>query len=162
MEALRSFWSARAPRERLTLAAAAALLVLIAVYLVLIEPAAAGIPRLERTLPAARTQAVRLEQLLAEVASLKTRPQVAVAGPAEIRAALDRSLAAAGLKASRIVALTDGDLQLSFANVPYAAWTSWLAAAERELGAKAGAVAARATDTPGAADIDVTLRITRP
>lgn len=161
MEALRNFWSQRAPRERLMIAAALAVVVLAVIYSLLVEPAASGIKRLERSLPVARTQAVQLEQLLAEVASLKARPQVAVLSPAEARAALEKSLTVTGLKATRIVPLADGDLQLAFANVPYAAWSTWLAAAERELGARAGIVNVRATATPGAADIDVSLRLAR-
>lgn len=161
MDALRSFWSQRAPRERIALAAAAAVLLLAAVYLLLIEPAATGIPRLERSLPAARTQAEQLDRLLAEVASVKAQPQVALMPPAEARAALERSLQGAGLKAGRITPLADGDLQLTFADVPYAAWSAWLSGVERELGAKAGTVVARATDTPGAADIEMTLRLAR-
>lgn len=161
MDALRDFWSQRAPRERLALSAAAAVLLLAVVYLLLIEPAATGIPRLERSLPAARTQAEQLDRLLAEVASLKARPQVAVVAPAEARAALERSLEAAGLKAGKITSLADGDLQLTFAGVSYATWSSWLAGIERELGAKAGVVSARATGTPGAADIEMSLRMAR-
>lgn len=161
MDALRNFWSQRAPRERLALAAATTLLLLAAIYLLLIEPAATGIPRLERTLPAARTQAEQLDRLLAEVASLKAKPQTATLAPAEARAAVERSLAAAGLKASRVVPLAEGDLQITFASVPYAAWSTWLAGVERELGARASIVAARATGTPGATDIDVTLRLAR-
>jgi general secretion pathway protein M len=161
MDALRNFWSQRAPRERLVLAAAAVVLLLAATFLLLIEPAATGIARLERSLPAARTQAVQLDRLLAEVASLKARPQVALLSAAEARAALEKSLAAAGLKPERITPLADGDLQITFARVPYATWSSWLAGAERELGAKAGVVAARANGTPGATDIEMSLRLAR-
>lgn len=161
MNALADFWAQRAPRERLALAAAAAVVAIAAIYLLLIEPAATGIPRLERTLPAMRSQAEQLDRLLAEVASLKSRPQSAVLLPAEARAALERSLQSAGLKSAKIAPLSEGDVQLTFANVPYAAWTTWLAGVERELGAKAIAVAARATGTPGAADIEVTLRLAR-
>jgi general secretion pathway protein M len=161
MEALRSFWSQRAARERLALAAAAAVVLLAAIYLLLIEPAATGIPRLERTLPATRTQAEELDRLLAELSSLKAKPQSALLAPAEARAALERSLQAAGLKSSRMTPLADGDLQIAFANVAYAAWSAWVAAAERELGAKASIVSVRATDTPGAADIDITLRLAK-
>jgi len=161
MEALRTFWSQRAPRERLALGATAAVLLGAAIFLMLVEPAAVGIPRLERSLPAKRTQAEQLDRLLAELLSLKAKPQSAVLPPAEARAALDRSLQAAGLKASRIVPLADGDLQITFANVSYAAWSSWLAGAERELGAKAQLVSARATGTPGTADIEMSLRLAR-
>ncbi len=161
MDALRNFWAQRAPRERLALSAAIVVLLLAAVYLLLIEPAAVGIPRLERSLPATRTQAEQLDRLLAEVTSLKAKPQAAVLPPAEARAALERSLEAAGLKATRIVPAADGDLQITFANVPYAAWSAWLAAAERELGAKTSVVSARATGTPGTADIEMSLRLAR-
>jgi general secretion pathway protein M len=161
LDAIREFWSQRAPRERLGLAGAGLVLLLALLYLLLIEPAASGIPKLQRSLPAARTQAVQLDQLLAEVSSLKARPQVAILGPGEARASLERSLQAVGLKASRITALADGDLQLSFANVSFATWTTWLAGAERELGARASSVVARATGTPGSADIEMSLRLAR-
>ncbi|UCG99161.1 MAG: type II secretion system protein M [Burkholderiales bacterium] len=161
MEALRNFWSQRAPRERLILGAAGAVLLCAAIFLLLIEPAAVGIPRLQRGLPAMRTQAEQLDRLLAEVNSLKAKPQAAVLPAAEAREALERSLAAAGLKASRIVPVGEGALQITFADVPYAAWSTWLAGAERELGAKASVVMTRATGTPGAADIEVSLRLAR-
>lgn len=161
MDALRDFWAQREPRERLVLAAAAAVLLLVLVYLLLIEPAASGIPRLERRLPVTRTQAEQLDRLLAEYTALKSRPQAAVLAPAEARTALERSLEAAGLKATRITPLADGDLQITFANVSYAVWSTWLAGAERELGAKAGVVTARTTGTPGAADIEMSLRLAR-
>jgi general secretion pathway protein M len=161
VDALRDFWNQRAPRERLALGLAAMVIVASVVYLLLIEPAATGIPRLERSLPAARTQATQLERLLAEAASLKARPQVAVLAPGQARAALEKSLEGAGLKAGRIAPLADGDLQLTFANVPYAAWSTWLARVERELGARANVVTARATATPGTADIEVVIRLAR-
>jgi general secretion pathway protein M len=162
MDALRNFWSQRAPRERMVLGAAGIVMLAAAIFLLLIEPAAVGIPRLERQLPVMRTQAEQLDRLLAEVAGLKARPQSAVLPPAEARAALERSLEGAGLKASRIVPLADGDLQLTFANASYVTWSTWLAGAERELGAKASVVTARATGTPGMADIEMSLRLARP
>ena len=161
MEALRSFWSQRGPRERLVLAAAGVVVVVAVIFLLLIEPPAVGIPRMERSLPAMRTQAEQLDRLLAEVATLKARPQSAVLPPAEARAALERSLQAAGLKAGRIVPIADGDVQITFAGVSYAAWSTWLAGAERELGAKAGVVTVRATGEPGQADIEMTLRLAK-
>lgn len=161
MEALLAYWTQRAPRERLMIAAAAAVVLLAIIYLMLIEPASTGIRRLERGLPVMRTQAVQLDQLLAEVSTLKARPQVATLPPSEARAALEKSLMAAGLKAERIVPLADGDLQITFANVPYAAWSSWLAAAERQLGSKASVVTARATATAGSADIEMSMRLAR-
>lgn len=161
MDAIAQFWSERAPREKAILAAGAALVLLAVLYLLAIEPAATGIARLERGLPQARTQAAKLDALLAEVKNLKSRAQVAAVAPQEARGALEKSLAAAGLKAARIVPLADGDLQLAFANVPYATWAAWLARTERELGARATSVNAAATATPGNVDVELALRLAR-
>ena len=127
-------------------------------YLVLIDPAVSSIARLQRSLPLARTQGAELGALLGEVGTLKARPAVASTGGKDALPALEQSLAAAGLKAVRIVPLANGALQLTFSNVSYAAWSVWLAAAERELGMHAIAVTVRATSTAGNADIDVALR----
>ncbi|MCS6944855.1 MAG: type II secretion system protein GspM [Sutterellaceae bacterium] len=161
MQALTQFWQERAPREKALLLTAAAVLLGALIYLLLIEPAVTGIARLQRGLPAARQQAAQLEALLAEVKSLKARPPVATLSPQETRAAIEKSLGAAGLKAARVVPLADGDLQLTFSNVPYAAWATWLAGVERELGGRAISVTANATGTPGHTDIELVLRLTR-
>jgi len=161
VEALLQFWSERSPREKSVLLAGVAIIMAAVVYLLLIEPAASGIARLERGLPQARAQAAKLESLLAEVRSLRGRPQVATLSAQESRGAVEKSLAAAGLKAARIVPLSDGDLQLTFGNVSYAAWATWLAGAERELGAKASSVTANATGTPGNVDVELALRLAR-
>lgn len=160
-ETFLAFWRERAPRERAVLGAGAAFVALVLVYLILIEPAATGIPRLERRLPVDRQQAAQLDTLLGEVRNLKSKAQVATVSPQEARGAIEKSLAAAGLKATRIVPLADGDLQITFSNVPYAAWAAWLARTERELGARTTSVTANATDTPGNADVEMSLRLAR-
>jgi general secretion pathway protein M len=161
MNKLMQFWSDRAPREKLALVACGAIIVLAVFYLVLIEPAATGMARLQRGLPASRTQAATLDALLGEVKTLKARPPVATIGPQEARGTLEKSLAEAGLKAGRIVPLADGDIQLAFANVPYATWTLWLANIERTLGARATTVNANATATAGNVDVELALRLAR-
>jgi general secretion pathway protein M len=161
MNALAQFWSERAPREKALIGAGLAILLIALLYLWAIEPAASGIRRLERGLPQLRAQAARLDALLGEVKQLKSRAQVASVAPQEARGALEKSLAAAGLKATRIVPLADGDLQLTFANVPYAEWAAWLARTERELGARATSVNATATATPGHVDVELALRLAR-
>jgi len=157
-ETLRQFWSAREPRERAMLAAAAFVAGAAVLYLALIEPAYSSIARLRRALPQSRAQSAELETLLAEVRALKARPAVAGATGSDPAAAVERSLAASGLKPTRMVPLANGALQLTFSNVPYGAWSVWLASAERELGMHAIAVNARATRTPGNADVDLSLR----
>jgi general secretion pathway protein M len=161
MEALLRFWSERAPREKAILLAGGAVVVAALIYLLLIDPARSGIQRLERGLPAARAQGLRLQGLLVEANALKVRPQVAKVSATEARAMLEKSLAAAGLKAARIQPLSDSDLQLSFSNVPYAGWSTWLADAERTLGARAVSVNANRSAAAGNADIELVLRLAR-
>jgi general secretion pathway protein M len=159
-EPLRQFWSEREPRERLVLAAGV-LLAAAALLYVLIVPAFSGIAQLRRSLPTARAQSEQLQALLDEVRALKARPAVADAVGPDTPSAIEQSLAAAGLKAARTVPLANGGLQLIFANVSYAAWSVWLARAERELGMHAVGVTVKATATPGNADVDLTLRTGR-
>jgi general secretion pathway protein M len=161
VDGLLQLWAERSPREKSVLLALGAVILAAIVYLATIEPAVTGITRLERGLPQTRAQAAKLDALLAEVKSLRGRAQVATLSPQETRAAVDKSLAGAGLKAARVVPLSDGDLQLTFANVPYAAWAMWLASVERELGGRATSVTATATGTPGNVDVELALRLAR-
>jgi general secretion pathway protein M len=162
MEALKQFWAERAPRERAILLAGGGLLLLVLVYLVLIEPAWTGIARLERGLPRQRAEAAELDALLAEVKAMKARPAVATMSATDARSALETSLGRAGLKATRIVPLSDGDIQLTFADVPVGRWAPWLANVERELGARAMSVTITGREaTPGNVDVDLALRLAR-
>jgi len=158
VEPLRRFWSEREPRERAVLALTAGLAAAALVYLALIGPALSDITRLQRALPNSRTQAAQLQALLGEVRSLKSRPPVASTDESEAPEAVQHSLAAAGLKAARMVPLANGALQLTFTNVSYPAWSVWLATTERELGMRAAAVTVKATATPGNADVELALK----
>lgn len=162
MEALRLFWAERAPRERAILLAGGTALLAVIVFLLLIEPAYTGIGRLERSLPQQRAGAAELEALLSEVKTMRARRQVASVSAGDVRGAIDTSLTRAGIKAARIVPLSDGDMQLTFSDVPYASWAPWLAGIERELGARATSVTVTARDkTPGNVDVELALRMAR-
>jgi len=161
MDGFLQFWAERSPREKSILLSGFAVVIAALIYLITIEPAMTGIARLERGLPQTRNQAAKLDALLAEVKGLRARAQVAVLSPQETRAAVEKSLTSAGLKAARVVPLSDGDLQLTFSNVPFAAWAVWLASVERELGGRATSVTANATGTPGNVDVEMALRLAR-
>jgi type II secretory pathway component PulM len=157
LELLSQLWSERGPRERTLLGAAAAFAAVALLY-GLIAPAFSAIAALQRSLPNARAQSAQLDGLLAEVRTLKARPAVASTTGADTVAAVEQSLAVAGLKANRVVPLARDALQLTFGNVPYAIWSVWLAAAERELGMHATSVTVKATATAGNADVELALR----
>jgi general secretion pathway protein M len=162
MEALKQFWAERAPRERAVLMLGGFLLLAVVIYLVAIEPAWTGIARLQKSLPQQRANAAELEALLAEVKALKGRPAVATMSAGDARSALESSLGKTGLKAARIVPLSDGDIQLQFSDVPVSKWAPWLASVERELGARSTAVTVTGREaTPGNVDVDLALRLAR-
>jgi type II secretory pathway component PulM len=102
LETLRQLWSQREPRERAVLAAAVLFVAATLLYL-MIEPAVSTIAELQHSLPNTRSQSAELEALLGEVRTLKARPVVAAAGSQDAQAAVEQSLAAAGLKAARVV-----------------------------------------------------------
>lgn len=162
MDALKQFWIERAPRERAILGTGAAIVLIAILFLLLIEPAWSGIGRLERSLPQQRAQAAELDALLGEVKNLKSQPQVATVSASEVRGALEASLKRAGMKASRIVPLSDGDIQLTFSDVPFGTWATWVAGIERELGARTASVVINGKDaTPGNVDAELALRLAR-
>jgi len=155
------FWSERAPRERRILTLGALFLVALALYFALIAPAASGIGRLQRLLPQTGAQAAELEALVAEAKSLRTAPPVGAPGAADARAAIGTSLEAAGLQVAHNVPSPNGELHLSFVNVPYSKWATWLATAEKTLGVHAVAVTVKAAAAPGSTDIELSLRLPR-
>jgi general secretion pathway protein M len=152
------FWSERAPRERRILTLGGLFLLALALYFALIAPAANGIGRLQRLLPQTGAQAAELEALVAEAKSLRGLPPVGAPGMTDARAAIATSLEAAGLQAAHNVPTPNGDLHLSFVDVPYSKWATWLATAEKTLGVHAIAVTVKAAATPGNTDIELTLR----
>jgi type II secretory pathway component PulM len=79
-----------------------------------------------------------------------------------VKGAIESSLGRAGLKMARMIPLSEGDLQLTFSNVPYGAWASWLAGIERELGARATTVVVTGKEgAPGNVDAELALRLAR-
>jgi len=93
---------------------------------------------------------------------------VAARGTSDVRAALEKSLDAAGLKAAHSEPLPNGDLRITLVDVPYGKWTSWLAISERTMGvhtvaakikADTTGVAAKSAGNAGNADIELTLRL---
>jgi general secretion pathway protein M len=152
------FWSERVPRERRILTLGALFLALLVLYFALVAPAVSGIDRLRRLLPQTRGQAAELEALVAEAKNLRSLPPVAAADAAGVRAALNTSLEAAGLPTTHNVPAANGDIHLSFANVPFSKWSTWLATAEKTLGVHAVAVTVKAAAAPGNTDIELSLR----
>ncbi len=161
-QAAARFWAERNAGERRTLAAGGIGLTLIAGYLVFVQPAMDGLRRLRRELPQLQTRAAQVDALVAQARHLRELPAAAIPAAADARAALDQSLAAAGLRPVRRAQTGANLLQFQFHDVPYANWTIWLARAQSALKVRTVAVTAKALATPGDADVDCTLRLPQP
>ncbi|BDB25825.1 type II secretion system protein M [Cupriavidus sp. P-10] len=124
-ERFNAFWSARNPREQAILAGGAAVLALVIGYTLLWEPAAEGRQRLARSLPQMRADLAEMETLAQEARGLKATPAPALRGDA-LTQALQDSLGQHGLKATRLAAGADNNVQVQLDKVPFGAFSSWL------------------------------------
>jgi general secretion pathway protein M len=131
-----TWWVRRAPREQLILLCAAAVLACLLVWLLLWQPAANGIRQLDVELRELRTQSAALQAMADEARSLRATARAAVPLPAGQRlGAVQQGLERAGITAQTASEGTTR-VRVSMADVDYAAWATWLASAETELGAR--------------------------
>ncbi|AOZ04411.1 type II secretion system protein M [Cupriavidus malaysiensis] len=120
-----AFWSARNPREQWILAGGAAVLLAVAGYSLLWEPAADASARLARSLPQQRADLAEMDTLAQEARSLNGSPPPALQGDA-LTQALQAGLAQQGLKATRLATNGDGSVQVQLDKVPFGALAAWL------------------------------------
>jgi general secretion pathway protein M len=128
---LRAWWVGLARRERMMAAAAASFVLLVLLYVVAIEPAWKARQRLAAELPRLRTQAAELHALAQEASQLKGLG-IAAESAGAARAALEQSLARAGLQATRIAVLDERRLAVSAGGVSVAQWLAWAEEAARD------------------------------
>ncbi|MCO5105872.1 MAG: type II secretion system protein M [Burkholderiaceae bacterium] len=160
LETLLQRWQLTTPRERRVVIAGAALLAIAVVWLLLFEPAWDGRRRLQSELPAMRSQVAQIEQLAGEARRLGAVPAGNDA-PQAVRARLEQSIDAAGLKpALAQLTLTGNLFELRFKSVPYAAWLAWLEAAARET--RLRVVDAAVTRETGIGVVSVRLALEMP
>lgn len=118
----------RSPRERQLLAAGAGAILL--AFAALLYAPLAAIPAQEARLAALRAEHAALQAAVAEAARLRALPEMPALAAAELPAALQRSLAAAGIEA-RVEA--SGAQQAKLAGrAAFRQWLAWLTAAPRQ------------------------------
>ncbi|WP_231408665.1 type II secretion system protein GspM [Ralstonia solanacearum] len=124
-DAATAFWMQREPRERRILAGGGAILLLVIVYLLFWEPAFEGRRRIEKALPEMRGQLAEMETLGQEAHELSAIAAAPVPHGNDLQDALNASLTAHGLKASRM-ALSGESVQVQLDKVPFGAVAEWL------------------------------------
>jgi general secretion pathway protein M len=134
---LREFWSERSARERAILAGGAAAIVLVALYLFLWQPGLAATARLSAALPKLRAQVELMRAQQAEIAVLRKSAGVAPKA-GDLRASLEASVARAPFAKSvqRIEGTSADGATVAVVSAGFEDWLRWVAAAQRESGAR--------------------------
>jgi len=160
-ETLMQRWQAMALRERRLVLAAAVVVVAAIVYLLLVEPAWQGRERLQRELPALRSQLARIDQLADEARQLGTAPAGADT-PQAVRARLEQSIDGAGLRPSLAQLQQTGSLfDVRFRGVQHAAWLAWIDVAVRDTRLRIVDVSVTREATPGTVTARASLELPR-
>lgn len=153
---LRTWWESRAPRERVLVAALAAILGA-ALYLGLVQSADRARTQLRTTVPTLRAQTVRLEQQAAELERLRATPP-ATASQTDLRTLMQARADAAGLARAmtRIDATDVNQVQVVFGAVSFADWLTWVAGLQSQQ-VHLDACRIEALSTPGQVSITATF-----
>jgi general secretion pathway protein M len=145
-----NWWASRTPREQSILVLAAIMIAAALVYWLVWQPSARGIRQLQAELPELRKQHAELQAMAIEAQGLRAQAgQTAAVPAAERLAAVKRSLQRAGL-AAEVAAQGETRVRVRVADVDYAVWAAWLAAAEGELGARTARASVAALEKPDA------------
>ena len=160
-ETLNQRWQMMAVRERRLIVGAGALVLLAIVYLLAIEPAWLARQRLERELPALRSQLARVDQLADEARQLGAAPAGAET-PQAIRARLEQSIDGAGLRPALAQLQVTGSLfDVRFRGVSHAAWLAWIDLAVRDARLRIVDVSVTREASPGLVTARVSLELPR-
>ena len=161
---LQAFWRERNPRERRLLAYGGALLGLLLLWLLGVEPALDGRERWRKDLPQLRADAAQVQALSQQLAS--AQPRAANAGGAASsqpvdKATLETGLSALGLKPQSLSVQETGGVLLvraSFADASFSALTEWLQQQQRSAQLSVSEASVTARDRLDRVDAQLTLR----
>jgi general secretion pathway protein M len=158
--ALRRAWESRAPRERMVIAALAAVLGA-ASYLLVLHSADRGRGQLRTSVAALRTQSALLDQQAIEHERLRATPAPA-ASPTDLRTLVQARTDAARLSGAlaRIEAPDADHVQIAFGAVSFADWLGWIAALQAQQ-VRLEAARVEALSAPGMVSATATLTRTR-
>ena len=148
------FWNERTPRERSILIAGGALLILLLVWFVGIEPALDGRARWQKDLPALRADYAQMQSLAQQASNAPA--STTAAKPAD-RASIERSLNDAGLKPQSL-SVGDELVRARFTDVSFSALTDWLQRAQRDSRLVVTEASVNARERIDRVDASVSLR----
>ncbi|SMB25912.1 putative General secretion pathway M protein [Sterolibacterium denitrificans] len=162
LQALAAFWQARAPRERLFLAALAVFLVL-ALLINGLWHAHQARAHLRQQLPQLRLQLAAMQQQAADIRALQSQPVNPPLGAASLQQTAETLLLQAGLKLGAGQLQTAGARQLRLqAELPFERWLDALALLQRDARLRLVQSRVEATGSPGQVRIDALFSLPEP
>jgi general secretion pathway protein M len=158
---LRTMWRSRTPRERM-LVAALGFVLGIGSYALFVHSASQARDRLMARVDTLRAQALRIDQQLAELQSLRAAPAVA-ASQTDLRMLVQAQAGAAGLSGvlSRIDAAGGDEVRVTLGAVPFADWLRWVVALQAQQ-VRLDACRIEALSQPGMVSVNATFQRQRP
>jgi general secretion pathway protein M len=153
---LRKTWESRAPRERVIIAALAALLGAI-LYVWLVQSAGRARVQLHASVTTLRAQAARLDQQALEYGRLRVAPAV-TASSTDLRTLVQARVDDAGLARAlvRIDATNADQVVAVFGAVAFADWLNWIAGLKSQQ-IRLDACRIEVLSTPGLVSVTATL-----
>ena len=157
-QALREFWDARSGRERVVLAAAAALAIAAALYGLLWEPGLKASARLSTALPLLRAQVEDMRQQQKEIVLLRKRSGI-TSPAADLRALLRASVARSPFAGAAPSIEWQSNERVVFvaASVDFDPWLQWVGGVQRELGIRLESCQVNALDQPGKVRVEASF-----
>ena len=153
---LRKLWESRSPRDRVLIAALAAI-VAVVLYLSLVQSAYRARTQLGSSVSVLRAQALRLDSDANELARARAAP-AAPAAQADLRTQVQAQAGAAGLARAllRIDARDADQVQVVFGSVAFADWLAWVATLQAQhIRLDTGRI--EALSTPGLVSVTATF-----
>ena len=153
---LRKAWESRAPRERVIIAALAAILGTV-LYVWLVQSAWQARMQLRTSVTSLRAQAARLDQQALEYGRLRVAPAATVS-PTDLRTLVQAGVDAAGLARAlvRIDAPDADQVVVVFGAVAFADWLAWIDGLQAQQ-IRLDACRIEALATPGLVSVTATL-----
>jgi len=148
--AVRTYWNARSGKERIALAATAAVVFALCLYAALIGPALAARAQLATDLPRLRAQLEEMRLQQQEVIALRKRLGSA-AQSRDLSAFLRSAAANTSLQkaAESIRATPDGKAALSAADIVFDDWLAWIENLQRDFSVRVENCKIAALERPG-------------
>lgn len=152
------FWRARAPRERVVLAAGAALLALALGYAYAWLPMQRELVQLRETLPHLRAQAEQIQRDAEEVARLRARPAASQRG-GSVTAVVEQRAAASGLREhiATLAAQDDGRVRVVLPRIGFDAWLAWIGELQAAHGVRVESARIESSGEAGMVRIEAVL-----